>query len=149
MNQPSQSSADRAVQAYARRIAARLDESADALDYDVVERLRAARVQALVHRKKAVPVRQSVPVWTRLGSSLAWNRGPAGGSDSWWHSLLAAVPMLALVAGIMVIGAAQDETGVMEIAEVDAALLASDLPPAAYADPGFVQFLKARADENR
>ena len=30
-----------------------------------------------------------------------------------------------------------------EIAEVDAALLTGDLPPSAYADPGFVQFLKS------
>jgi len=30
-----------------------------------------------------------------------------------------------------------------EVAEVDAALLADDLPPAAYADAGFVQFLKS------
>jgi hypothetical protein len=32
--------------------------------------------------------------------------------------------------------------GILEVAEVDAALLADDLPPAAYSDPGFVQFLK-------
>jgi hypothetical protein len=29
-----------------------------------------------------------------------------------------------------------------ELAEVDSALLIDDLPPAAYADPGFLQFLK-------
>ena len=29
-----------------------------------------------------------------------------------------------------------------ELAEVDAALLTDALPPAAYADPGFLQFLK-------
>jgi hypothetical protein len=28
------------------------------------------------------------------------------------------------------------------LAEVDSALLIDDLPPAAYADPGFLQFLK-------
>jgi hypothetical protein len=29
------------------------------------------------------------------------------------------------------------------VAEFDQALLTDDLPPAAYADPGFVQFLKS------
>ena len=33
------------------------------------------------------------------------------------------------------------------MAEVDAALLTDDLPPAAYADPGFVQFLKTSGHE--
>ena len=149
MNNLPQSSAERAMEGYAQRITARLNEATTQLDYHVVERLRAGRVQALAHRKRAMSAPKPVPVFTRLGSSLAWGGGSGGSSGGWWHSLLAAVPMLALVAGIMVIGAAQDETGTIEIAEVDAALLASDLPPAAYADPGFVQYLKAHADESR
>ncbi len=32
-----------------------------------------------------------------------------------------------------------------EVAEVDAALLTDDLPPSAYADPGFLQYLKTTA----
>jgi hypothetical protein len=60
----------------------------------------------------------------------------------WWQSLLSAVPVLALLAGLVVIQMDLDETGILEVAEVDAALLADDLPPAAYSDPGFVQFLK-------
>ena len=40
---------------------------------------------------------------------------------------------------------AQDEATAAEIAAVDAALLTDDLPPAAYTDPGFVQYLKASA----
>ena len=35
-----------------------------------------------------------------------------------------------------------------EVAEVDAALLTDDLPPEAYADPGFMQFLKTAAARN-
>ena len=36
-----------------------------------------------------------------------------------------------------------DEAGYAAAAEVDAALLADDLPPEAYTDPGFGEFLKA------
>ena len=34
-----------------------------------------------------------------------------------------------------------------ELAEIDTALLVDDLPPAAYSDPGFVQFLRQSAAE--
>ena len=44
--------------------------------------------------------------------------------------------------GLVFINMAQDETVATEIAEVDAALLTDDLPPSAYADPGFLQYLK-------
>ena len=33
-------------------------------------------------------------------------------------------------------------------AELDAALLTDDLPPAAYSDPGFLQYLKAGAEKS-
>jgi hypothetical protein len=61
---------------------------------------------------------------------------------NWWQSLLSAVPIMALLAGLVVINLDLDEVGMMEVAELDAALLADDLPPAAYSDPGFAQFLK-------
>jgi hypothetical protein len=36
-----------------------------------------------------------------------------------------------------------------ELAEIDAAILTDDLPPAAYTDPGFAQFLKIRYEQNQ
>jgi hypothetical protein len=50
---------------------------------------------------------------------------------------------VALVAGLLVISVVQDDDRASELADVDSALLADDLPPAAYADPGFAQFLKS------
>ena len=52
------------------------------------------------------------------------------------------MPLVALVAGLMAISVIQDERRTDELAEVDSALLTDDLPPAAYTDPGFAQFLK-------
>jgi hypothetical protein len=40
------------------------------------------------------------------------------------------------------ISEAQNELRARELAEVDLALLTDDLPPAAFADPGFLQFLQ-------
>ena len=50
--------------------------------------------------------------------------------------------------GLVVINFSQDAYSTAEVAEVDAALLTDDLPPSAYADPGFVQFLKAGGTQN-
>ena len=103
-------------------------------------RLRASRMQALARRKKPVAIMHAAGSVHRAGHSAVLGTGPQG--MGWWQSLLSAVPVLALLAGLVVIQMDLDETGILEVAEVDAALLADDLPPAAYSDPGFVQFLK-------
>ena len=61
----------------------------------------------------------------------------------WWTRIGSVVPLIALVAGLITISVLQDEDRASELAEVDSALLTDDLPPAAYTDPGFAQFLKA------
>lgn len=135
-----------ACDAYASRVAARLDDTTGELPYDISERLRAARMQALAQRKKVVPVHQIAPAVMQTGPSAAL--GWLGGGGGWWRSLLGAVPAMALMAGLVVINLSQDAYSTAEVAEVDAALLTDDLPPAAYADPGFVQFLKAGGTQN-
>ena len=52
------------------------------------------------------------------------------------------LPALALVAGLVLIQRWQDNAQVSVAAEVDAALLSDDLPPNAYSDAGFAEFLK-------
>ena len=143
MKNPPLSASEDIAERFARRVTARLDEGTDALPHDISERLRAARVQALEKRKKPVLAHQNAPstLLVRSGRSAAlggW--GKEGGS--WWRSLAAAIPVLALVTGLVAINFAQDDYGTAEMAEVDAALLTDSLPPSAYADPGFVQFLK-------
>lgn len=140
MNTAQTAAIDTATERFARRLTARLDESTATLPYDISERLRAGRMQALAKRKRAVLALQPAPATTSVGSSAVLGWGSEGGN--WWRSLLSAVPVVALVAGLVIINFAQDEYGTAEVAEVDAALLTDDLPPAAYADPGFLQFLK-------
>jgi hypothetical protein len=52
------------------------------------------------------------------------------------------LPLLALVAGLVAIDYAQDSYRAKELADVDVELLTDDLPPAAFTDPGFVQYLR-------
>lgn len=124
--------------AFGRRVAARLSAGTAELPHDVTERLRAARVQALARRKVA---------GLQGAVSVSGNQAllTYGGEDgiSLWGRIASALPLIALAAGLIAVHSIQNERRASEVAEVDAALLTDDLPPAAYADPGFVQFLKS------
>jgi hypothetical protein len=124
---------------FGRRVAARLATGMAELPYSVSERLRAARVQAVARRKPA-DLRSAASVNSRggAGTLTLGDRGP-----SLWNQIASAIPLVALVLGLVLIHAVQAEHRANEVAEVDAALLTDDLPPAAYADPGFAQFLKS------
>jgi len=125
---------------YGLKTASYLSSAVADMPYDISERLRAARVQAVAQRKiaKTVPVAAVV----RNGSSAALNWGGDEGV-SWWARVGSVLPLIALVVGLLVINSVQNDNRAQEVAEVDAALLTDELPPAAFSDPGFVQFLKA------
>mgnify|MGYP004702273413 CR=1 FL=1 len=129
-----------AAHRFARRVTERLSDGASELPYDISERLRASRMQALARRKKTVSQVRTAPAILTAGHSAVLGQGDGG--MRWWQSVLSALPIMALLAGLVLINLDLDEAGTLEVAEVDAALLADDLPPSAYSDPGFVQFLK-------
>ena len=120
---------------FGQRVAARLSAGSQELPHDIGERLRVARAQAVAMRKQA-PQLRSAPVIMQSGHVATMGGG-------WWTRIGSVVPLIALVAGLITITVMQDEDRASELAEVDSALLTGDLPPAAYTDPGFAQFLKA------
>jgi hypothetical protein len=126
---------DTAEDRFGQRLVARLSEGNQALPHDISERLRIARAQAVAARKQA-PQLRTAPVAVQSGHTVT-----LGGS--WWTRIGSVVPLIALVAGLITISVMQDDDRASELAEVDSALLTGDLPPAAYTDPGFAQFLKA------
>lgn len=145
----SSAQAQTAAERFALRVTARLSSGTDELPYDISERLRASRAQALAKRKKvAVPVRLASPVVVQGSASAALGGGGGHERGGWWNALVSAIPLTALVVGLVVINISQDESSTNDLTEVDAALLTDDLPPAAYSDPGFVQFLKTSASPN-
>ena len=125
---------------FGKRITARLAESEGQLPHDISERLRAARVQA-VEKRKQVLLESSTVLFSH-GRSGSLTLGQTGGHTSWWNKLGAAGLLLVLAGGLMVINVIQDDMGAQELADIDAAILTDDLPPAAYVDAGFAQFLK-------
>ena len=120
-------------------IASRLTDSTQNLPNDISERLKAARMQALAKRKV-------VKLQTASGINInggAATLGPGSSDNSLWTRLGSFIPLIALVVGLLAIAAIQEQRRVDEIAEVDVELLADELPPAAYTDPGFLHYLNA------
>ncbi len=114
-----------------------LSAGAAELPHDISERLRVARLQAVAQRKIVRPEPAVQVVGNGGSATLGW-----GGDVSWWARVGSVVPLIALVVGLLAINSIQNDNRAQEVAEVDAALLTDELPPAAFADPGFVQFLK-------
>jgi hypothetical protein len=122
------------------RVTSRLTRSLDDLPHDVTERLRAARVQAVEKRKQVLLVHATTLF--AHGHSGSLTAGHADGHSSWWSRLGIVGLLLVLAAGLFLINVVQDDMRASELADIDAAILTDDLPPAAYTDPGFAQFLK-------
>jgi len=127
--------AQRLADQFGHAVALRLSGGADDLPYEARERLRAARVRALAARKKP----DVAPVVVGRGGSATL----ALGERTWFNRIASVLPLVVLAAGLVMIHSIQTDRRATELAEVDAALLTDDLPPAAYADPGFVQYLKS------
>jgi hypothetical protein len=66
-----------------------------------------------------------------------------GGPGRLWLRLASWVPLALLIAGLVLIQQWAEHEQVMAAAEIDAVLLADDLPPSAWTDPGFREYLKA------
>lgn len=124
----------------ASRLASALTSSAQTLPHDVSERLRFAREQALArareqHRVAAAPS-------TVVGVSPS-GLGVLGGFAPWWQRAASLLPLIVLVAGLVAIDRWSTREQVLAAAEIDSQLLADDLPPDAYSDPGFAEFLRS------
>lgn len=133
----------------ARRVAAALSERP--LAHDVEQRLRVARQQAVAmagERRRALAnaAQTAGAGWLSVGGSAAAMAGPTGrGPASMWQRVAMVLPLLALLAGLYGIDQWSLRESVLAAAEVDALLLADDLPPTAYTDPGFSEFLRSPA----
>ena len=122
---------------FGRNVAARLSETSQGISPDISERLKAARMLAL-SKRKVVKLQTASNINTN-GSAATLNSGDA--DNGLWNRLGSIIPLLALVAGLLAIAVIQEQRVTKEIADVDVELLADDLPPAAFTDPGFVRYL--------
>jgi len=106
------------------------------LDKGATERLRAARGRALA-RQKSEPA-----------PALAWADNVLGSLGGWSGlSLRVLAPFVALVISVFAIYTWQQNQRIAEVEEIDAQLLADDLPIDAFLDRNFQNWLKKRLTE--
>ena len=120
---------------FGQAAAALLRQGSQALPTGIKDRLYAARLKALSLKKpEKVLIRQQV----LAHATGNWSMGPR----TLWDNLSWVPPLVVLVFGLIGIAQWQQESRINDIAELDAALLTDDVPPDAYADSGFMSFLK-------
>lgn len=136
------------IDQFANRIAARLEGGS--VPHDISERLRCARQQALAARQ-AVPLAalQAAPASAAFEAALATSGPGPGGqlpdrpdTPGWLGWLAPLLALAALLAGLLALQPQQLLRPGPRVAEADADLVADALPPRAYADRGFLQYLR-------
>ena len=129
--------ADRQAAQFGARLAARLDEAP--LPHDISERLRVARLHALAARPRAAVAQISPAMQAQGGPALTLGSG-------FWAWLPAPLTLALLLAGLWALQ--PQDTGVrgLRLAQVEPALVIDELPPSAYADPGFLHYLRLTHD---
>ncbi len=125
------------------QVAACLTERTAMLPHDVSERLRVARERAVERARLARVGVAATGTSIQTDASGSMTLGRSGQRQGWWVWLGSAMPIVALVAGLLIIQRLHEDSQITAAAEIDAALLADDLPPTAYSDPGFAEFLKS------
>ncbi len=141
MNMQSHHQDDHLIESrLAARLAGGLTATFDSLPHDVSERLRFAREQALA---KARQVRRMAPAGVTVMGVTVRGAAVLGSFVPWWQRAASVLPLIMLAAGLLVIDRWAVREQVVAAADFDAQLLADDLPPAAYSDPGFAEFIRS------
>ena len=123
------------VDQFGQASAALLRQGTQSIPQNIKDRLYAARMKALSVRK---PEKVRIQKQVLAGTARNWTSG----SNGLWDTVGWIAPLVVLVFGLIGIAQWQDDSRINDIAEVDAALLSDDVPPDAYADNGFMAFLK-------
>ncbi len=110
-----------------------LNEQLEHLPASTVDRLAVARAAAMARKKPHAAPRGFG--WRALGAYLA---GPIA------SRLAIAAPVLALVIGMGGVYQHEQQQQVAALADIDAAVLADELPLTAYLDPGFNAYLESQ-----
>jgi hypothetical protein len=128
---------------FSYRIRQALDEGAERVDYTVSLRLEKARRAAL---ERSVAGKLSplwVPALQVAPASGAAVMGADGQGPGWMLRFGLAVPLLALVLGIVGIKQLQSDRMIAEVADLDFSVLLDDTPIETYAHKGFEVLLRA------
>ena len=122
---------------FAYKVRRAMVESAENLPQPTLDRLANARQLALTCKRQNAPVAVFALRGVFAGTSGLTFRGPS----SWLGKIGVALPLLVLVLGLFGIYEYEQQQRITDLAEIDVAVLADELPPDAYLDTGFSAFL--------
>lgn len=122
---------------FAYKIRRALNESSENLSAPTLDRLANARKMALTKKKQEAPAAVFAFKGVLAGNSGFSFQGPS----SWLGKIGVALPLLVLIIGLFGIYEYEQQQRINDLAEIDVAVLADELPPDAYLDTGFSAFL--------
>ena len=122
---------------FAYKVRHALNERLDDMPSATLERLAAARQMALARKKDDKPLRVVLHQQVTAGPGARFFSHPS----SWWTRLGVAAPILAGVILFFGLYQYEQQHRIIEIAAIDAAVLADEVPPTAYLDRGFDTYL--------
>jgi hypothetical protein len=127
---------------FAYKVRHALNENLDHLPPSTTDRLAAARHIALSRKKPDAPLRAFAmrPVLSGM------NDGFLSGPLSWLGRMGVALPLVLALAGVVGMYQAEKQHHISELAEIDAMVLADELPLDAYLDHGFNAYLASRGE---
>lgn len=125
---------------FAYKVRHALNENADNLPAPITEKLASARKIAVSRKKKELSLAVLVPHRVLAGETGRFFNTPF----SWLGRMGLAIPLLVLAFGLIAIYEFEQERRISDTAEIDAAVLADELPLSAYLDHGFSAYLAER-----
>lgn len=128
-----------------RQLAAWLDDASESLPHDISERLRVARQQAVDKHLRIAAKSARAPAHQAQAQGDGTLVLGGGDERSFWPGLIAALAIILVMIGVVTIHTSVGNQLAEDLATIDSAILTDDLPPDAYADPGFAEFLKTQA----
>lgn len=127
---------------FAYKVRHALNENLDNLPASTTQRLISARNMALSKKKKDSPLRALISQNALAGRIGGFFNGPL----SWMSRMGLVVPAIVLAVGLVDIYQSEQQQRISETAEIDALVLADELPLSAYLDHGFNAYLAKRGE---
>ena len=122
---------------FAYKVRHALNEQMDNIPSETISKLAAARQLAMSKKKADVPARILVSAHVLAGSAGGFFSQPL----SWLTRLGVAAPILAGIVMFSGLYQYEQQHQTKDLATIDAAVLADEVPPSAYLDGGFNAYL--------
>jgi hypothetical protein len=129
---------------FAYKVRHALNENLDNLPASTSDRLASARNIALSRKKQDNPARVLAAHQQTVMAGAAGKN--FGNPFAWLGRIGIALPLLALVAGLIGIYQFEEQQHISDTADIDAAVLSDELPVSAYLDHGFNTYLSTRGE---